>query len=112
MLAAHGPQPATCDITDGLCYSDPVDDGTACNDNDIATEDDTCTAGVCQGVDRCLNVQCPDLTCSTGTCVLGYCEYSDVRSSPGSCRVDPLHSAGCRGVSWVELILYIQRSPL
>ena len=71
------PQPSVCDANDGQCYSTPVDDGTACNDGDEATESDSCAAGVCLGVDRCLGVSCPAQTCATGTCNLGTCEYTE-----------------------------------
>ena len=38
-----------CNLTTGLCETQPVTDGTACDDDDIHTQNDMCTAGLCDG---------------------------------------------------------------
>jgi hypothetical protein len=40
----------TCDPTSGLCSSPVLADGTACDDGDPLTANDTCSAGACAGV--------------------------------------------------------------
>ena len=39
-----------CNEAGDTCEADPKPDGTACDDGDVYTIDDECTAGVCQGV--------------------------------------------------------------
>ena len=53
-----------CVCSDSLGSSD---DGLS------STENDECVAGVCIGVDKCLNVQCEDTECSDSFCVEGVC---------------------------------------
>ena len=57
------------------CVEKPKPDGTACNDENGSTEDDTCVAGVCKGVDKCFGVVCPPATqChQPGFCLHGKC---------------------------------------
>jgi hypothetical protein len=41
--------PATCDPGTGACINLPAPDGTACDDGDVETCTDVCTAGTCAG---------------------------------------------------------------
>ncbi len=62
----------TCSATTGLCDRIPRADGTTCDDGDLCSENDTCTAGACAGA----VVNCSSLTdeCNVGTCdVAGGC---------------------------------------
>ena len=40
-----------CDPTTGMCSDPALEDGTACDDEDLCTRADTCQAGVCTGAD-------------------------------------------------------------
>jgi hypothetical protein len=50
-----------CDSASG-CGVVPVPDGTACDDGDHFTGDDTCSAGVCRGV----VIECAEAVCEDG----------------------------------------------
>eukprot|EP01065_Artemidia_motanka_P008951 TRINITY_DN1454_c0_g2_i3.p1 TRINITY_DN1454_c0_g2~~TRINITY_DN1454_c0_g2_i3.p1 ORF type:complete len:4987 (+),score=1087.78 TRINITY_DN1454_c0_g2_i3:1191-14963(+) len=61
------------------CVELPRADGAACNDEQVNTVDDACSAGVCVGVDKCAGVSCaPQTACRrqgrcdarTGVCTL------------------------------------------
>lgn len=55
-----------CDVVDGVCVAAPVDDGTACSDDDACTVGDACRAGACAGT--ALDCSGDDGACTTGTC--------------------------------------------
>jgi hypothetical protein len=56
----------TCDPTTGLCSNPPKPNGTACDDGNPCTTNDTCQNGVCTGTP----VVCPaPQVCQNGTCV-------------------------------------------
>jgi enediyne biosynthesis protein E4 len=56
-----------CDPETGACGTEPVDDGTACDDGNLCTRTDTCREGTCVGADP--------LECEAGTsCVVGECD--------------------------------------
>eukprot|EP01059_Diplonema_ambulator_P030329 TRINITY_DN5151_c0_g1_i9.p1 TRINITY_DN5151_c0_g1~~TRINITY_DN5151_c0_g1_i9.p1 ORF type:complete len:6713 (+),score=1239.17 TRINITY_DN5151_c0_g1_i9:1796-20140(+) len=59
-----------CDITNGLCTSVPLPDGTACDDQNGQTANDHCTLGSCLGVTKCTGVSClaTDGCHETGVC--------------------------------------------
>jgi hypothetical protein len=60
-------KPGYCVPATGACTFEAVDNGQACNDNNLCTTGDQCLAGVCQGA----AVQCgPGVTCDpkTGEC--------------------------------------------
>lgn len=87
----------TCDPTTGACTAVPVADGTSCDDADMCTSGDVCSAGVCGGAstnsgDTCagaLTVPAGDglhvLTGTTNAC------YAD--DGQGSC-----HASGGRDI--------------
>jgi hypothetical protein len=56
-----------CDPSTGICNNPVKVDGTACNDNNLCTQTDTCKAGVCSGTSP---VMCPapDSCHMAGTC--------------------------------------------
>ncbi|MCH8852939.1 MAG: hypothetical protein IID41_09860, partial [Planctomycetes bacterium] len=55
-----------CNPATGDCEAQPVENGEACNDEEVCTENDACTDGVCGGVD----VDCSELDdpCNVGVC--------------------------------------------
>ena len=55
-----------CDPATGACGTVPVADGTACSDEDLCTETDVCTAGVCSG--ESVDCSSMDDTCQAGAC--------------------------------------------
>eukprot|EP00041_Stephanoeca_diplocostata_P037075 m.1384296 g.1384296 ORF g.1384296 m.1384296 type:complete len:2410 (+) comp24974_c0_seq3:273-7502(+) len=76
----------TCTVQDsgvcrmGVCHYTDVTDGTFCDDGDNKTLFDACTAGVCAGVDLCVenNITCPPppLCHAAVECLHGLCpEY-------------------------------------
>ena len=44
---------AQCDPALGICVAKPLPDGTACDDGVDCTTPDTCTDGICSGIDTC-----------------------------------------------------------
>ena len=73
-----------CDPSSGVC-SNPVLNGTVCNDNNLCTLYDTCYSGVCIGTEmQCHGDQCND----AGTCnpVSGVCE--NIPKNGTSCNDD------------------------
>ena len=44
---------AQCDPTSGVCLAKPLADGTACDDGVDCTTPDSCTDGICAGIDTC-----------------------------------------------------------
>ncbi|CAA9551503.1 MAG: conserved hypothetical protein with Kelch motif [uncultured Thermomicrobiales bacterium] len=80
----------TCDPDTGVCSNPNAANGTACDDNDAATCNDTCQAGVCTGA-PCPTVctdgrdVCGAVCCPVGqTCVAGVC-----RTPCGATTCDP-----------------------
>ncbi|MCK5689755.1 hypothetical protein KAI87_10825, partial [Myxococcota bacterium] len=63
----------SCDSTLG-CVADPLTDGISCNDLNLCTDTDVCSAGVCFGVAKDCSAQ--DATCYNGQCnaETGSCE--------------------------------------
>lgn len=78
-------QPLTC--SQGVCFiGPPVVDGTLCDDLNPVTVNDSCTNGVCAGVDPCAGVVCPPTSgqCHVnGTCSNGQCLYTTVPDGQG-----------------------------
>lgn len=79
----------TDQCNDGVCNEDidaceaqPVNEGGDCDDDDLCTETDVCTAGVCAGTD----VDCSHLddACNVGTC----------NPADGSCEAVPTNEGG------------------
>src|SRR5207302_1941871 len=68
----------TCDHSSGKCSNPAVADGTPCNDGNVNTVNDKCTAGGCAGVDLCANVSC---TASDQCHVAGTCDHSSGKCS-------------------------------
>eukprot|EP01065_Artemidia_motanka_P052031 TRINITY_DN929_c3_g1_i2.p1 TRINITY_DN929_c3_g1~~TRINITY_DN929_c3_g1_i2.p1 ORF type:complete len:2620 (+),score=805.34 TRINITY_DN929_c3_g1_i2:73-7932(+) len=70
---------ASCNASTGLCVSDQLPNGTACDDGDNVTQHDACRDGACRGVLLCAAVNCSSAerscmtapTCSplTGRCL-------------------------------------------
>jgi hypothetical protein len=50
----------TCDATTGACGRVPVADGTSCDDADMCTGGDVCTAGACGGMSTATGDACGD----------------------------------------------------
>jgi hypothetical protein len=77
-----------CDKGTGSCSHPIKDDGSPCDDGDAGTVGDTCTNGVCAGVNKCLGVVCAPLDqChASGTCdpATGACS-TPVRSNGSAC---------------------------
>ncbi len=57
--------PAACDEETGLCVATPAEDGTACEDGDLCTLEDTCQEGVCGSG---FTQACDDDPCVVATC--------------------------------------------
>lgn len=73
---APGVCQASASCFEGSCVPTAnITDGTACSDGNTNTVNDTCTAGVCIGVDPCAGVTCPasDSCHNAGQCVRGLC---------------------------------------
>ncbi len=74
-------QAGICTKTSGRCTYSNKPDGTECNDRNPKTFRDTCTSGVCSGIDRCKGVECAPRACQkpdkTPVCDyrLGQCIY-------------------------------------
>ncbi len=71
--------PAVCNTTSGVCEPTPGNDGSACDDGDRCTINDTCSSGTCAGTPK----SCND-TCNTGTC----------DSATGTCTMTPTNPGG------------------
>ncbi|KAJ9439470.1 Extracellular matrix protein A [Diplonema papillatum] len=72
-------QAGSCNSTSGLCEYLNAGDGTTCDDSDDTTTADVCTAGVCQGTQKCTGVVCN---------VVGQCDESSVcEATTGQCGV-------------------------
>ncbi|MBO6940897.1 MAG: hypothetical protein JJ863_38335 [Deltaproteobacteria bacterium] len=56
-----------CDPADGVCKTRAVMDGTSCDDGNLCTTDDSCTAGAC-GSDTMVDCSEMDSICAVGTC--------------------------------------------
>eukprot|EP01060_Flectonema_neradi_P009436 TRINITY_DN1671_c2_g3_i1.p1 TRINITY_DN1671_c2_g3~~TRINITY_DN1671_c2_g3_i1.p1 ORF type:complete len:6512 (+),score=1571.45 TRINITY_DN1671_c2_g3_i1:146-19681(+) len=64
-----------CHPTTGLCTDPPKPDGVLCNDKDVRTTNDVCSAGVCVGTLTCNRAPCfvSDPTCMSADCNFGSC---------------------------------------
>ena len=69
-------QPAMCNSLTGQCEDAPRTNGTLCNDDSTATDQDTCQGGMCIGIDRCSDVVCAPRTCHSSSCANGYCTFT------------------------------------
>lgn len=58
---------AYCDTESGLCATNPIYEGQACNSTDLCIVDPRCSAGVCQGQPR--NCTALESLCTVGVCV-------------------------------------------
>ncbi len=68
----------TCDPSSGACSNPPIGNGSTCDDGDLCTFNDQCTAGLCHGT----AITCTDDACNTRAC-----------DGSASCQVTP-HAAG------------------
>ncbi|MBI5533646.1 MAG: hypothetical protein HY898_13080 [Deltaproteobacteria bacterium] len=61
----------TCDPQSGICSNPPANNGTACNDGNACTTQDSCQAGVCTGTPMvCVSSNpCHDAACVAGNCL-------------------------------------------
>ena len=57
----------TCDISTGTCTNPPLPNGSACDDQSLCTETDTCQAGVCVGSNPVV-CTAPDQCHGSGSC--------------------------------------------
>eukprot|EP01063_Lacrimia_lanifica_P039936 TRINITY_DN8909_c0_g1_i1.p1 TRINITY_DN8909_c0_g1~~TRINITY_DN8909_c0_g1_i1.p1 ORF type:complete len:3932 (+),score=1045.38 TRINITY_DN8909_c0_g1_i1:1409-11797(+) len=75
LCAAHVPQCQIPVCVNSVCSHNPKPDGTPCNDGDSTTVADSCSSGICVGVDPCQGVVCsPRSSChDAGLCRLGVC---------------------------------------
>ncbi len=71
-----------CETGTGACVTQPVNDGGACDDGDLCTTADECTAGTCLGI----AIDCSGLddTCNTGVC----------NATTGACQALPTNRSG------------------
>lgn len=91
---------ALCDVTKSRCVLQPYIDGVACDDQDVCTVNDGCTAGFCVGIPlNCTESQCQLCTCDP---VLG-CVYTDMMDGSScekdSCTISTCVSGQCSGES-------------
>ena len=70
---------AACNDETGVCETTVINEGGPCEDGDLCTEDETCSAGVCSGT----AVDCSHLD---DDCVEGTCNPSD-----GTCETNPIN---------------------
>eukprot|EP01065_Artemidia_motanka_P042695 TRINITY_DN5771_c0_g3_i2.p1 TRINITY_DN5771_c0_g3~~TRINITY_DN5771_c0_g3_i2.p1 ORF type:complete len:4752 (+),score=1264.50 TRINITY_DN5771_c0_g3_i2:1602-15857(+) len=110
----------TCNPRTGQCTTKFKPDDTPCDDGDINTKDDVCTAGVCKGTPKCAGVVCTALTpchvpgqcvASSGTCTNpvgpdgNSCDDNNTatwndRCAAGLCSgSDPCTDVVCRSIS-------------
>jgi len=64
----------TCNPTTGVCEPAPANEGGPCDDEDLCTENDSCSGGMCAGTPKdCTGL---DDACNVGTCnpATGVCE--------------------------------------
>lgn len=90
----------TCNPATGICSNPPKANGAGCNDGDVCTQTDTCTAGLCGGLplngpacddgslctvnDSCRTGICTgDSTCGACTACLTTCNPATGQCSPG-----------------------------
>ncbi|MGB0591558.1 MAG: hypothetical protein ACPGU1_17935, partial [Myxococcota bacterium] len=73
----------TCNSSDGSCASEPVTDGTPCDDGNPNTTLDACVAGQCGCTPDCTDKQCGDDGCG-GDC--GACTTDDL-CAPTACDI-------------------------
>ncbi len=71
-----------CDAS-GACVTDPVADGTACDDGNACTAMDACSAGACVGEASMGGSDCGD-DCNEGVC----------EAATGECRRTPINEGG------------------
>jgi hypothetical protein len=94
-----------CDPSTGLCNNPPLADGTSCDDGDVSTAKDICTAGTCGGapvvcvaLDECHDVGRPlesgvcsnpakadGTACSIGACRSGVCSSNLMCATNADC---------------------------
>jgi hypothetical protein len=61
--------PGDCDTATGSCLYPSAPDGTACNDENACTRQDTCLAGTCSGRPVVPKIDCDDHNrCTTESC--------------------------------------------
>eukprot|EP01064_Diplonema_japonicum_P027625 TRINITY_DN401_c6_g1_i3.p1 TRINITY_DN401_c6_g1~~TRINITY_DN401_c6_g1_i3.p1 ORF type:complete len:2382 (+),score=700.28 TRINITY_DN401_c6_g1_i3:234-7379(+) len=88
---------SVCDPSTGICTNENMPDNTPCDDGNMDTVEDTCTAGVCTGVNKCANATCVAMddchdvgVCdkNTGVCsnpALANGAVCDFTGMPGTC---------------------------
>ena len=97
--------PGVCDPDSGGCTNPPKADGTACDDDDLCTEVDSCEAGVCTGnspVDCGVSAECQGaLSCDPAT---GLCSSDTTDPEGTSCddgdactQIDTCQAGACVG---------------
>ena len=72
-------QTGMCNAGTGTCEAVPAADGSACDDSNLCTENDTCAAGVCAGNPAETGTACGD-DCNAGVC----------DGATGQCMQEPL----------------------
>jgi len=71
-----------CNGATGMCQPSPTNEGGACNDSNVCTQNDRCTAGVCSGT--AVNCSALNNTCNVGVC----------NSGTGACEAMPANEGG------------------
>jgi uncharacterized protein (TIGR03382 family) len=78
-LDAEGCNSRRCDTSDNTCRHLPSFAGQSCNDGDLCTVTDACSAGACAGASK-------DCSAFADACNAGACNGAD-----GSCFAEPAH---------------------
>ncbi|NOS99969.1 MAG: hypothetical protein HOP29_05025 [Phycisphaerales bacterium] len=71
-----------CNPANGLCQPSPINNGLACNDANLCTLTDVCSAGTCSGTPR-------DCSALNDQCLLGVCNPAN-----GQCQTTPTNQGG------------------
>ena len=77
-----------CNATSGMCFQQPANEGAACDDGDLCTVADVCTAGTCGGSPK--DCSSEDEQCGTGLCnpVDGMCSLRTPILADGAACTD------------------------
>ncbi|MGC4118173.1 MAG: lamin tail domain-containing protein [Myxococcales bacterium] len=87
----------TCDHATGVCSNPNAPNGTACDDGNAATVNDSCSNGLCGGVDHCVGVTCTalDQCHEVGTCApaTGVCS-NPLKANGSACNDGNANTTG------------------
>ncbi|MGC4118174.1 MAG: lamin tail domain-containing protein [Myxococcales bacterium] len=92
----------TCDRATGVCSNPNAPNDTACDDGNAATVNDSCSNGLCGGVDHCVGVTCTalDQCHEVGTCApaTGVCS-NPLKANGSACNDGNANTTGdlCTG---------------